>query len=689
MCCSCFIEPLEDRRLLAVTYYVSASGNDNASGTSPATAWRSIARVNKVDLNGGDKVLFEGGKIFAVSGSTGSNVLTNAGFESDLSGWTETLGGSTANASIVSSGAHSGSKALRLSGSGAAVRAQDVTSKITANQTYFMSVWSKATSIGTGNRRVGVTFYLAGIQVATFYRGFKAPTWAETNWEFVAPPKFDKAIVWASRKGDSSSLYIDDLTLKSMPNGLVFTDQDSGTAANSVVIASYGSGKATIDAKDSIGLWAGNVAGFRVQNLNFRGSWNALQASGENAGVGIEFVNTRSDNSKLEFITVEKCDVRGFHWGGIRIGGWAGKSGFRLAYITDTIAAGNGDVGIMIRGEFDITSAGYSNEKVYIARCKTYVNAGIPDKWAHSGSGILVTDTIHSAIERCVSFGNGQLNNYDGGGPVGIWAFDASKIVIQYNESYNNHTGSSRDGAGFDFDGGVTNSIMQNNYSHDNDGPGYLLAQFVGHRTWANNFVRYNISQNDGRKNTYGALTLTGGPGPSNVAIENNVFYVTPAGGASPSGIRGKWAGNGVAIRNNIVQTTGGVTLADVDSSAANAQLNGNAWWSTGGAFKIRWSGMTHGSLQAWRSASGREMNGSSATGQNVDPKLTAPGAAPMLGDPYKLGTLTQYKLQSASPLINSAVTLAAPFASYFAATHDFFGKALPATKRDIGAAEA
>ena len=59
---------------------------------SIATAWKSIARVNQVDLNPGDKVLFEGGKTFGVSGSVGSDLIANPGFESGLADWTDTLG---------------------------------------------------------------------------------------------------------------------------------------------------------------------------------------------------------------------------------------------------------------------------------------------------------------------------------------------------------------------------------------------------------------------------------------------------------------------------------------------------------------------------------------------------------------------------------------------------------------------
>lgn len=44
-----------------VTYYVSANGNDNNTGTSTTSAWRTISKVNSRTLVAGDVVLFERG----------------------------------------------------------------------------------------------------------------------------------------------------------------------------------------------------------------------------------------------------------------------------------------------------------------------------------------------------------------------------------------------------------------------------------------------------------------------------------------------------------------------------------------------------------------------------------------------------------------------------------------------------
>ena len=47
------------------TYYVSATGNDLAGGTSATTAWKTIARVDAAALAAGDAVLFQGGAKFS------------------------------------------------------------------------------------------------------------------------------------------------------------------------------------------------------------------------------------------------------------------------------------------------------------------------------------------------------------------------------------------------------------------------------------------------------------------------------------------------------------------------------------------------------------------------------------------------------------------------------------------------
>ena len=48
-------------------YYMSSSGNDNADGLTPETAWRTIEKLNSVSLKEGDGVFFKRGDVFRVA----------------------------------------------------------------------------------------------------------------------------------------------------------------------------------------------------------------------------------------------------------------------------------------------------------------------------------------------------------------------------------------------------------------------------------------------------------------------------------------------------------------------------------------------------------------------------------------------------------------------------------------------
>lgn len=64
------------------TFYVSPSGSDTNSGTSPTSAWRTVSKVNGASLAPGDGVLFQGGATFSdntlmpgQSGTAGAHVV--------------------------------------------------------------------------------------------------------------------------------------------------------------------------------------------------------------------------------------------------------------------------------------------------------------------------------------------------------------------------------------------------------------------------------------------------------------------------------------------------------------------------------------------------------------------------------------------------------------------------------------
>ena len=345
---------------------------------------------------------------------------------------------------------------------------------------------------------------------------------------------------------------------------LVSVKQSSKHTTSAVTIGSYGSGRATIDAGSGAGFIAKNRGGVHLVNLNFVGA-----GASKNTNSGILFINTLPGNVKFADIRIHRVDISGFKYSGISLVAqpidmsW---SGFRDVKITNTTSHDNGDAGINCIGAWNPNQKGYAHADFYIGNCSVYRNAGIRGKGSHSGNGIVLAQVDGATVEHCRAYENGSLNDYEGGGPVGIWAWDANRVVIQFNESHHNRTGSSKDGAGFDLDGGVTNSVVQYNYSHDNDGAGYLLAQFDGARPFYGNVLRYNLSVNDGRRNRYGGIHLwsTGASsGITDTTFYANSIYMAQSADGNPAAVDcSSEEIRNIRFYNNCFQTDGKAVLA-------------------------------------------------------------------------------------------------------------------------------
>jgi hypothetical protein len=466
--------------------------------------------------------------------------------------------------------------------------------------------------------------------------------------------------------------------------------EDAGTAISPITLGSYGEGRATINAGTDTGVDVYNVGGVEVRDLTIVGVGYAAG----NRGSGVQFYTDLGNAAKLEHVRVHNVEVSGFGDSGVKVESWpqdGTKSGFRDVRITDVSTHDNADAGIQSYGYFSPSSSGWSHEDIYVGHSYAYDNKGIPDKGTNSGSGIVLGGVNGATIERSVVHHNGELNDHPNGGPIGIWTWDSNRVTIQHNESYENQT-STLDGGGFDLDGGVTNSVMQYNYSHGNAGAGYLLAQFAGARTFGNNVVRYNVSENDGRRGSYGAIHFWNGNGANGIKdtlVHNNAVYVSPQVGASPKAIRFDTATTNTRLLNNIFLTVGGVPLVEIASDKDSSVFRGNDYWSSGNSFRIKHGGTTYTSLVAWRNATGQEMNGSSATGFSVDPAFTHPGNGGTIGDANRLTELTAYQLRAGSPLIDAALDLQSWFGLDPGPT-DFYGTGLPqGTGYDVGTHEA
>ncbi len=283
-------------------------------------------------------------------------------------------------------------------------------------------------------------------------------------------------------------------------------------------------------------------------------------------------------------------------------------------------------------------------------------------------------------IEHSEAYRNGSLSESLEGGPVGIWAWDADDILIEHNYSHHNRVASPKDGGGLDLDGGVTNSIMQYNYSHDIDGAGYLLCQFSGARPFAHNAARFNFSAKDGRRNSYGSIFFFGGV--SDAHVYSNTMVTSPVAAGSPRVLHFLHdAAKNVSMRNNIFVTSGGLPLVDVEPEQVGLTLQGKNYFAAEGPMLIRWEGVNYGGLPSWREVTGQERIAGHALGFNLDPEFIGPAPA---------AEVTQsFRLRQDSTLIDAGLDLSALFRIGTGST-DFFGAPVPSgAGLEVGAAEA
>lgn len=421
--------------------------------------------------------------------------------------------------------------------------------------------------------------------------------------------------------------------------------REAGQASAPVVVGSYGSGRATISASGASAITVYDTGGVEIQNLSMIGDRVAFTEFG-----GIKLFSDLPDDRKLDHVVISHVDVTGFAMG-IDIGGGRGATGFRDVRVSDSQLHGNRDAGLISTGPaFNRSSPTYAHEAITISNVLAYDNLGDPDERQRStGNGIVLGSVNGALIEGCTAHDNGTKNN-SFSGPVGIWAYDSTGVKIQHNVAYHNRRAGHADGGGFDLDQNVSSSVIQYNYSYDNDGPGYLLYSRLASEALGGNVVRYNISNNDARKSSaYGALTLTGNV--KGAQIYHNTVMVGPNGSGQPAALRLHGTLSGVTIRNNIFVSKGTEVLdAGTRYSTKQVLLQGNDLFRTSGGPLIRWKSTSYYSLAPWRGATGQEQLGSQHTGLSVDPKFVhSTGAA-------------AFKPSATSPLIGHALDLSSLF---------------------------
>lgn len=502
----------------------------------------------------------------------------------------------------------------------------------------------------------------------------------------------------------------------------VFGADDTGTPTNPIIVSKYGPKvNASVWCGGDQGVFAGSVGSIVIKNINFYGA--RTFPPGGNTNNGINFYTGASAAYKST-ITIDSCRLEGFGEQGILIQSWnnvdANQKGFSNITITNTTIVNCGKSGINI-GAFGDFGYAYMHDNIVIRNVRSTGNAGAFGFTQNAtGNGIVVSSATNALIENSVADDNGASNSTLGVGIAGIWFYNVNGGLIQNCESFGNFAGQNADGNGFGIDGGCQNCTIQYSYSHDNEGAGFGLFEYGSVNPHSNNTIRYNISQNDGRKNAFGAFKVWGVDATHKVTNDNvygNSVYLNDENlvdvNLPPVGVRVlgnfienvKFMNNAFYINNNL-DFTRAVSLINqpINILPAEVLMLNNIYHNAGGSSRFSWGG-TYNTLAAWRTATTQEINAGANYGYEVDPGFTAPGMGvtiaaniqsavadsgnPQISNNGDLTTLTQYKLTTNAAAKTKGINLTTMFGINMGPT-DYYKTSLTGVIIfDIGAHQA
>lgn len=416
-------------------------------------------------------------------------------------------------------------------------------------------------------------------------------------------------------------------------SGKLLIDSNSrGTEAHPILISSYGNGHAKINGGNTAAVTLYLTNHVFLKNLDLAG-YGRKKGNGKD---GLSLIN-------CHHITADSLDISGFQ-----------KSGLLIFSSTDILisnikAHDNGAAGIAIEG----SHGKKESRNIQIRECRAENNPGDPTNLNnHSGNGIVAGHCTNLLIDHCTATNNGWDMPRIGNGPVGIWCYESDSVTIQHCLSYRNKTSvGGADGGGFDFDGGITNSIIQYCLSYENQGSGYCIFQYRGASPWYNNVIRYNISENDGTvSDSKAGINIWNSSGDArqfhDCLVYNNTIYNTmeAAINFSETSERKQFGFyNNIFIgKDNLIKGDKGMDI-----------FHGNDWW--GMTKKFNADGMLD--FSAWAKKYQKEMISGKIVGFNIDPHFKAPGKTAINSFPQK-ESFNKYKIPVNSLLRNRGLDL-------------------------------
>lgn len=472
------------------------------------------------------------------------------------------------------------------------------------------------------------------------------------------------------------------------------------TPANPIVIQSYGTGRATLQATTGGG---DEDAAVRITDINSFTFRNLIVRPGSSPPRWCVDINGSSGG------VVTGIDVGGCTALTLAVGHYSVdiliRSSNAVTVSNNTVS---GIAGVTSKDDTGINADGMS--AAYSIIGNTILNIGGrtgADGGANGTSGNGITTNNNGNSLGTVAFNlihDTGANTNNCGGPSGILAYNMGNLTVSSNEVYNirplNNTypGLGCDWDGIDLDGGVLNSIVEYNYTHNNGGAGLLAFMGPVDNNWGPNTYRYNISENDltlsQLNGFFGAVTFSneGGALPLLRFYNNTIYNSLNAPNNSAISITNATpaVASGSIIANNMIITTGNNKILSCNlGNFANITFRNNGYYTSGGTFSMgaNCGGSTSTSLAAWMTASGE----TGATTANPVlfagvPAGTCTWTPSALSGPQPCPTA--YQPLSASYLSTGVNLTVAPF-NLNVGTRDYYGNPIPngtGTGYNIGA---
>ena len=276
-----------------------------------------------------------------------------------------------------------------------------------------------------------------------------------------------------------------------------------------------------------------------------------------------------------------------------------------------------------------------------------------------------------STTDGCVMENNLLYNNcFNKSFPTaGMWPHNSDNAVMQYNEVYQTRLAGG-DGQGLDVDINCRNTLVQYNFSHDNEG-GFLLVCTDSDGHWnRNTTVRHNISQND-----QNSLLSIKGEEVSGLKVYNNTFY-TEKGYSNGTLDCLLWTRkNDAVFTNNIFVNHSTQSGGSYGRFVDNKDGNGNSTANKVVQMTFENNLFFGKSLARAPQAEG-DIRLGSGNQIGADPKLKAPGTA--TGKKKVQG----YQLTGGSPCLRAGKVIPNN------GGRDYGGKKLPSCAPDIGSCQ-